>query len=348
MKACVVTLCTWKSFGSVLQALGLKTALSSIGWDSVALRIGEDAPRFLHKPKTLKQLIRFPHDILKLSQRKKAFEKGRAFIKRNLDTVSYPDYAALCREPLSADAYIAGSDQIWNPRTMDPLFFIDFIKDTDKISYAASMGSTVVSPAAEKAYREYLSDFKHISVRERACAEILSSFTDKPIETHIDPTFFLNAEEWRKYEQAYEIKKPYILLYTIYRSGTLREEVKRLSRRTGLPVYAVKSEYARDYADRALYDVGPAEFLWLIDNAEYVVTSSFHGAALSIAFKKRFSPIVDPAAPSRIMNLLSTLGVPLITVDDLDGQDSFDYAAVDERIKAERNRGRDYLRRALG
>ena len=40
--------------------------------------------------------------------------------------------------------------------------------------------------------------------------------------------------------------------------------------------------------DSFLYTIGPAEFLYMIQNAVYILTDSFHALAFSIKFNKEF------------------------------------------------------------
>ena len=42
-----------------------------------------------------------------------------------------------------------------------------------------------------------------------------------------------------------------------------------------------------NFGDYAPFDVGPAEFVNLIRNAEYVFTDSFHGSVFSMLYQKQ-------------------------------------------------------------
>ena len=346
MKACISTYCTWMSYGSMLQAIGLNRALSSLGCESFIIKDITESESLIHLSKSVKKLLRLPFDCLNIPNRAAVRRKGKVFIQDNLAIKAYQDYAGLCADPPSADIYICGSDQIWHPDLMKPEFFLDFVHDVKKISYAASMGKTDASDEAKALFKQYLKDFSSISVREAECKAVLSECTSSPVSVNIDPVFFLSAEEWRKYEKECPVREPYILLYTIYRNDALRKQMQLLGKRLGLPVYTIKSGATRDYADKALFDVGPAEFLWLIDHAEYVVTSSFHGVALSTIFHKQYSAVINPSHPSRISGLLDTLNVPYVDFDSL-GKESIQYPSVDERIAYERTRGLDFLRSSL-
>lgn len=85
----------------------------------------------------------------------------------------------------------------------------------------------------------------------------------------------------------------------------------------------------------------------MVDHAEYVVTSSFHGAAFSIIFQKKFSVIVNPKLPSRIDNLMNTLKIPAVEICQLSEASDFLYDRVKIRIDDEKEKSMEYLREAL-
>ena len=349
MKAYVTTHCVWTSYGSVLQALGLKKALLRLGCESELLTDSPQPEYRLSFPKSAKDFYYFPKHFIRHRAFSDACRKGKAFIEKNLSVRCFPGYKALCEAYPHADVYIAGSDQIWLPSAASPLFLLDFVKREGerKVSYAASFGADAIPADKQKMFADSLADFAYISVREQKGRELLRGITDKEVGVHIDPTFLVSAEEWRTYEQPYPLKQPYILLYTIYRDDSLNHQLRQLSRRTGLPVYAVKPAPSKAYATKSLYDVGPAEFLWLIDHAAYVVTSSFHGAAFAAAFNKQLSLVINPKAPSRLDELRQRLGLPLIGVDALDSAPPIDYASVNQQTEQARAQALAYLKRVL-
>lgn len=93
-----------------------------------------------------------------------------------------------------------------------------------------------------------------------------------------------------------------------------------------------------------LSNVGPAEFLWLVDHAEAVITSSFHGTAFSIIFNKKFSAVVNPKAKSRIESLLDTMEIKTPSPVNVISDFNVDYNSVNEKIEQEKKKSLDYLR----
>ena len=114
----------------------------------------------------------------------------------------------------------------------------------------------------------------------------------------------------------------------------------------------------RNFADIAPFDVGPAEFLNYIRNAEYVCTDSFHASVFSILYHRkfftfrRFKEGYSLATNSRLDTLLEAVGLRerILTADEA-VEDMLnlpiDYAGVDEKVSLLRSEGRAFLKEAL-
>ncbi len=346
----ILTYCCWTSFGSILQSYALSKTLLDLGYKNTIWLENWNREIYKPAPKNAKDILKYIYSFFNNKKINNAHKKRQDFILNNLDVEYFPDDEAFVKKASenTDDIYLAGSDQIWNPDRCNPLFFLDFVKSSKKISYAASMGNTTIVPGKVEKYRNWLNDFDRISVREQTCAQTLQQLTDKEIQVNIDPTFLIGADEWRKIEKPYKVNEPYILLYMLYWDNSLKRKIEGLKKRTGLPVYAVCPYISRVNADRCLYDVGVDEFLWLVDHAEYVVASSFHGVAFSLIFQKRFAAVINPKQSSRIDNLFEMLSIPRIGIDELDSKASFDYGSVMKKTEEERRRSMEYLKEAIG
>lgn len=349
-KVKIITYCTWTSIGSILQSCALVRVLKDCGYDSVVWL--EDWNRRLRSnvPGSFKDLLKWIYKIPVDGKIKQAHKKRQGFVSEHIQAEYFFDYQEFEQRALENknDVYLAGSDQIWNPDRSNPIFFLDFVKDSKRISYAASMGKTEIFPKNEELFRSCLRSLACISVREQECADVLSAYTDKEIFVHIDPTFLINTATWRSLEHPYKVKKAYILLYMLYWDNSYKEQIVALKKRTGLPVYAICSGISGVCADKRIYDAGVEEFLWLVDHAEYVITSSFHGVAFSIIFQKKFAAVINPASPSRIENVLNILSVPRVKIEELDHVESIDYSIISANIEKERQRSIEYLKEAIG
>lgn len=339
------TYCTEESYGSVLQALGLAKALERMGCSVAVLRLGERRERFeIRRRGGLGGRAVMLQQRMILPQLNSKFRRCGDFIHSHLDVRYFPDDAALRKSVDPEAIYIAGSDQIWNPRKLEPMFFLDFLPpEHPKYSYAASMGRTDLPPEQEAVFARLLSGFSELSVRERACVSVLQKLTDQTIHVHIDPTFLHDADFWQRYEAPYPIKDPYYLVFAIYWDSAYNEQLRRLHQETGKPIVVISNYRRSIYADRWLYDVDIGQFLWLIDHAEGVISSSFHGCALSLNFGKPLAAVIDPGAPSRISCLLDTLGCEnrsILSLTEPAGTNT----EASRAMQREREKGYAYLR----
>lgn len=347
IKINVVTYCTYTSLGSILQAYSLQRKLHSNRCNSSILMYEDENQFNLIKVSSVKSLCKSIFQKVILHKVKAAYVKRTKFIENNINIEYFKNYNEFVHraENDNGEIYLSGSDQVWQPDNCSPVFFLDFVKNSRCISYAASMGKTEIDDSKKELFCKYLNNFDYISVREEESAEVVRQLTEKEVEVHIDPTFLVSAKEWRDLSSQYNIKKPYILLYMLYWDKSCKEKIKELKKRTGLKVYAIADNLSNVYADKILYDVGVEEFLWLVDNAEYVVTSSFHGTAFSVIFNKRFSAIINPKAPSRITNLLRKLELPNVDIIDLPNSNEFNYQKTNRLIEEEKEKSSEYLKR---
>lgn len=352
-KTFTATACTWTSYGSILQSLALQKKLQSMGYANSIL-ICEKEPeaqlsRTFSRPRSVKRFVVEAHKAFIHANLNRRYVNSNEFIRQNMEIEYYGDYQSLEQQPPDAYAYIAGSDQIWHPGNMRPFFYLDFVEPgVTKVAYAASMGVTSMPAEKEERFRQYVQDFDFISVREEDNVAVVSRYVDVPISVNVDPVFLLSRDEWRTYERPYAgLIEPYILVFAIYWDARLNAQIKRLQKRTGLRVVAVSGGLQRVYANKRIYDADPAQFLWLIDHAEAVITSSFHGVAMSLVFNKPFSAVVNPSAPSRICCLLKTLGAKGMCIEDLPFGEGAGFDSVNDRIRKERARSEAYLRKAL-
>lgn len=191
----------------------------------------------------------------------------------------------LYKNPPLYDLYITGSDQLWNPTqnfSIEP-YFLNFVKGVRKISYAASIAVSSLTPSQKRDFKKWLSDYETITVRERAGKKLLESFVSKDIKQVADPTFLLDLEYWKSIAIEPKIKKPYILVFTLSYVPEAVEYALRLKKQSGLEVVVLDQilpEIDGDFiAER---QAGPLEWLGYIKNAELVVTNSFHCTLFSI------------------------------------------------------------------
>lgn len=300
LKTATITFQSAENYGAFMQAFALQQFLvhdlsvenDILNYVSDEMKQHYQVYRKVDSIKTLIRNIIFLPFGSKIAKRKYLFcEEQKKYLKMTEEFKDIDGYKALIDR---YDVCIAGSDQIWNLGSEDAseLYFLPYAKR--KISYAASAGDAIEHVDVEK-YRELLCDFEKVSVREHKAAEYFEQLKlqSGKCVVCIDPTFLINCEIYKKMSGTNRIvKHPYIFYYSINNSKESMKEAAKIGKILGLPVITaysrLSSVFAVRYGIKTMYEVGPSDFLNLIDNSEYVVTNSFHGTALSIILNKKF------------------------------------------------------------
>ena len=350
-KAVVSTFCTWSSYGSVLQAYAFRLFLNEMGVDSTLLLSINQKQYVLPDYVTRKQhfLKKTVFSLLNLffeKKRKQRFKKINHFIETNLDVQYFDDYNFLLDMDFNSDIFISGSDQVFQPSVCDPAFFLDFVpRNNLKVSYAASLGSLKIPGSNKEKFLKLINNFDFLSLRERDAADFISSFYQKPIYVNADPTLLIEKEKWmalsKKYSNVQKNKK-YYLVYAIYWDKNYNKLLKQLKLKTGYTIIVISDGLTSIFHDKMICDASIEEFLWLIKNAEGIITSSFHGACFSIIFNKPVSVVINPASPSRLASLVDRFEIPSVPINELDVY-CFEYGSINKKIVEARVEAEEYV-----
>lgn len=239
---------------------------------------------------------------------------------------------------LQLDAFICGSDQIWNSKLtgrLEPLYFCEGVKsDCLKISYAASNGNEYVEEKDWNVFHSYIGNFDFISVREKGLQSFLS---DHGIDCTLvcDPVFLLGREEWLNI--CHPVKeKDYLLTYSFNENPDFFEEARKLADKMNLQLVCFLFKRYEDLPSGIIQitDGGPKDFVSYFRDASFVITNSFHGTAFSILMQKQFYSVPPMKGRERTDSLLKSLGLEKRIVYKNFNVDTFiDYHKVNVELK---------------
>ena len=190
------------------------------------------------------------------------------------------------------DTFVCGSDQIWNPILygVHPIWTMKFApKGSKKIAYAPSLGISDIPEQYIATFKENLKDYAYISCREQEGANSLSKILGRNIDVVLDPTLLLSPDQWHEFAIPVSVNKPYIFCYLFGSYPYIAEVKKRVKDYYGINMVCLPynlRELKSD--DLKLYDITPNQFVWLIENAKFVVTDSFHATVFSIKMNTPF------------------------------------------------------------
>lgn len=322
MKVGILTFSCAHNYGAVLQCYALQETIKSMGHEVEVINY---RPKYLvnsYKPFCLRKLLkRDPIETFKnlkmlfltWDKRCERFNCFESFISQYIQYSPWNGDSAN-GIPYDYDAYVIGSDQIWNnaiTRGWEPLYFAQFPFPKDRkiyITYAASMGREYFNSEEDKKYvTNALATFDAISVREDTLVKLLQPLTNKKVKVVLDPTLIVPHEVWSNIAVKPIKKKKMVLLYQVKRDDKAKEIAEHIAMQ-------IKGEVVEIYAN-ILYkyyreSISPAEFVGFFMETDYIVTTSFHGTAFSIICQKPFYTVkLGNHTDVRATSLLEKLGL---------------------------------------
>lgn len=272
-------------------------------------------------------------------------------------TREYHDLEEIQKEVPICDAYVVGSDQVWNPIKFDPVYGLPFAQERGirTIGYAPSFGECSLDAEQERIMKPLLGKIDFLSCREEQGAKIISGLTGRECKNVLDPVLLQTKEEWAEVIGEPIIDNKYLLVYALRRRAHMEENIAKISKKTGLKTVLIVGENpaARGFikADKVMWSAGPKEFLNLFYHAQAVCTNSFHGTAFSTIFQKPFFVFSHTREDYRAINLMNMLGLKdrIIQIGESPKRDIFDIdfklskKYYEERIKE----SKEYLTNAL-
>lgn len=264
----------------------------------------------------------------------------------------------------SFDVFVIGSDQVWEPSGLDcgsgTVFYLEFVSSGRRVAYAPSFGVAEMPLEYHERIAALLNRFDVLSAREDSGCRIIQQLTGREAAHVVDPSLLLRASDYRQVAIAPSQGEPCVLLYPMLSSDRLKVAARKASKCLKLPLVAVvpiyynPQEYA--FADRVVFDSGPAEFLGWLNMAAFVCTNSFHGLAFSLIYRKPFLtvPYHVPSFNLRLESLLAKVGLlsrQLTHGQELRPEDSLlgpvDYAPVEARLMGAIDESLNFLKKAL-
>ena len=361
------------NYGAVLQAYALQRHLTKAGFDSCDIVYrGSNEPVLNKKANPVARFKgiflsgeTLSHSIAVITSKKGRGEREQVFKRFQREHLSLSsrtyDYTGLEKLVNEYDAFVCGSDQVWNPRVHggvnDPGYFLQFACGKRcTVAYAPSFGVSALPDACRQNLAEYVRNIDFVSVREDSGAKLLM---DEGISAPVvvDPTLLLSPEDYDKVAKRPEwLPERYLAVYKFSERNEYDRLIKETARCLKLPVVNIPA--AVDSVFKTRWDIGPAEFLAIIRDAELVCTDSFHATVFSTLYRTpcivfpRDAPDSKKSMNSRMEGLLKRLGIdaryasnPVQWGDALAA--NFDYGEAHRRLGEWRSESAAFLARAL-
>ncbi|MFR7590525.1 MAG: polysaccharide pyruvyl transferase family protein [Longibaculum sp.] len=355
--------------GSMMQCHALETVLKKSGYDVEIIDFSNQEQIDLYKTffpnNTIKNIVK----NIVLSKHKKRIEINNsrydAFIAKNM-TVSKTAYHDI--KELSDSNYYAvvtGSDQVWNITIQDhdDAYFLPWVHNAKKIAYAPSFGARnplMYSDNQDK-YRNLINDFDYLSVRENNGKKWIEEISGRDAKVVLDPTLLLGKEHYKSLiTNSVATPEKFIFYYSPHYTDEINELVSKISKKLDLPVIAFNSKaFYTKFMDKYGFTLptyeDPSIYLELIDKAEMVITTSFHGTIFSSIFRKKFWVVKNAGmyeSDDRVFTMTSMLDLNdrIITTsfdDSFDYNQTKNYRKYEELLTSCQNESMNFLLQAL-
>ena len=354
----ILTFHTALNYGAVLQTYALQKFLNNIGIDNEVIDYRCPYIEKSYKPflvsdgKIINSIVRGIFFGNVIQKKRKVFQD---FVSKNISTS--PKYSIIKELIPLKDQYryfITGSDQVWSPIAagFDEAYFLPFVAENRKYSYAASIGTTQLTVDQEIEFKNRLKGFSIVSIREKSNEELIKKI-DPTIEVavHVDPTLLLSKSDWCKLTLDPIIKEPYLLIFNVEKPINNIDFAKKLAAEKQLKiVYINERTIIKDKSIRYIQAPSPEKFITLFANADAVVTNSFHGTVFSLIFQKDFYVELDNKKQrnNRVEALLEMVHISNREITSSYSTSKFDpinWQLVEEVLKNERENSSKYLQR---
>ena len=352
MKIGILTFHRAINYGAVLQAYALQETLQGLGHEMCVIDYRQPrVERTDRKPldsKARNNLLKKMHirSWLNYNRNKELVKMRRQRFDEFLN--KYINLTRPCTQEdvPQMDAYVIGSDQVWNGAIcngLDPVFWGDFNCPSNAIiiSYAASTSVKDLQKQDSNIIQGLLYNFHAISVREKQTRDYINHHFSLPndVQLVLDPTLLAEKCVWDSLEDERFKNQNYVLYFgargCVEYPNVLQDKATSLAKQLGSCIKTI--DFNVD---------SPVDFVNKFRYAKAVVTSSFHGVALSLIFNRPlYAVMYGDEQDARYVNVLKTVGADDMLVDlyqDVAPRE-YNYAVINKKLSELRTTSIEYL-----
>lgn len=379
MKIAIMTQPLGHNYGGILQNYALTKILEDINVEVTTInRLYPKRPLYRIilsnvKNRIFNRLTNNYHYVLTKKDKISIYKENLDFIDRYLN-LSEPIYETKSLKKYFAknkfNAVIVGSDQTWRPKYSPCIsnYFLDFLKKNKrirKVAFASSFGTGEWEFTAEqtKSFSKLAKKFDAISVRESSARLLCEKYLKVAAEHVLDPTLLIDKSDYIKLindkKSLPAIDNEYRLFnYILDDTQEKREFVDQLSDLLGKKSFRTQpkrkmTKINKDHLSEYRY---PSIEQWLNSfyHADFIITDSFHGTALSVIFNKPFISLVNQErGADRFISFLNTIGLKHRMLNNISDftpdflNDEIDYRNVNAQLQLLKENSLNFLKSSL-
>lgn len=355
------------NYGSVLQAYSLKKMIESLGFEvffadiekgkneKLNLQCAErdvarNAARKNQKQHSCKKLVARIRGKVVQTRMKKIFSEFRNSTELNTSDAD-----------TQYDDCVIGSDEVFNCLQKVEWGFsqqlFGNVQNADNvITYAASCGFTRVEMLSEelkKAISEALGKLSAISVRDTNTAHFIQNLSSKEFVYNLDPVAVGDfTAEIAQAKLEYKLPARYCIIYAYSNRISSPEEIRAIRDycdKRNLKMIAPFGEQEWIPLNKPLK---PFELLRAFQEAECIITDTFHRALCGAKYRKRLAIIIRESNRNKLGDLTRRLQIKDHVVTEISElgavlDKNLDKVKIDEILSSERKKSLEYLKENL-
>lgn len=348
----ILTLHRAQNYGAVWQCFALKSICEKLGF---VVHVVDYSPFGFWEYRYL-----FNRKIWKCLPKMLRLFHFNSFVNDYLAPICHSESHDWIKQNIpECDYFIVGSDTVWCKQTVGEYlnsYLFDWLpKNKKRIAYAASLGGINSFDEDKKLWINELPKFRKISVREPLFIGELEKYARQTIQDVCDPSLLLSADDYQKVETTqWCLPKHYMVLFALSGGSLIEKTTLLLKKKLKIPIVNISGKYTLA-ADRNCICLSPQRWLYVMRNADFICTNSFHGTAFAIVFRR---PFVTCAASvggrsktnGRVENLLTQCGLMnryITDINDINHLEKLDYSTFETKIEFYRKRSFEWLKKAI-
>lgn len=286
MKIGIVTVYYTENCGSVMQAEELSDKLKELGHDVyfISTRNKYSGHSIKRLVKNCLKTLKSPKSVVLAISKYISYDR---YIKTHFNSISYDDISQL-------DGVIVGSDTVWDVtseyfKESKEVFWMPACESVPVITYAASAANSTYDQLDSLTYtKAAINSYSAISVRDKYTFDYVLNHTDKSPVLVCDPTLLHGKAHYVEKCRKVTSEK-YLLLYLFDEpKDEVAAQIKAVAREKGLKIVALiclgkRISFADEWVESTIDN-----FLSYFNQADSVVTNTFHGTVFSVIFNKQF------------------------------------------------------------
>ena len=314
MRVGIVTVHDSANIGSYLQAIAMQEIVKRNGDEPYFIKFRSSFDTLMlflgyNNSPSARSLIGFVKFLIRaIRNPKQTYQLLNKYLVYKKDWGKYESIISLKdAKKHKLDVVLLGSDEIWNLNKStfeNQVFYGMGIYASRKVGYAVSAGDMCF-----KKWRNYphileaISCLDDIFVRDKRTYELLKENNIKVTDIVCDPTLQIDICHMMKSKKETNVPDgKYILIYAYNVGENAREAIKTFADGEGLKTVAVS--LMQDWCDEYC-NCSPLEFGAVLENAEYVYTSTFHGTIFSLLYKTRTAIVPETPKVKEVVELLN-------------------------------------------